>query len=367
MHRIVVLVLMIVLFLAVSFAQPPATQSEGPRFEVVAIKPTPETTSPIAFTISGARVQISGYPLLALLMKAFRVQLPQVDVRRISLDSEYFEIQATLPAGATSEQVPEMLQAMLAERFKLAYHRETREYRVNVLTVGKSGMKLPRLPDGTRAPSTSNILADGTLRTTRTGKVSSLFLAVDSGGLQLADETGLDGIYTWVQDRPPHAPGIDAYRESLQDSFKAMIEAAGLKLETRKVPKETIIVFVVLNDKALKSSNNRQLPARSKAEPYPSRSQLVTTYSAFRPASTPPSRWRPVRLGVGQALTDDLDVHGRLAGLAGALAINPMLTHQHQRIRQQIQGDGQTPALQAHAKLVLFEGVFAIVIDGHAS
>jgi uncharacterized protein (TIGR03435 family) len=61
------------------------------------------------------------------------------------------------------------------------------------------------------------------------------------GGLQLVDETGLDGTYTWVQDEPPLTPGM-SQQDALQDSFKAMIEAAGLKLETRKVPKETIVV-----------------------------------------------------------------------------------------------------------------------------
>ena len=61
------------------------------------------------------------------------------------------------------------------------------------------------------------------------------------GGLQLVDETGLGGTYTWVQNVPPITPSL-SYQESLQESFQAMIEAAGLKLETRKVPKETIIV-----------------------------------------------------------------------------------------------------------------------------
>jgi uncharacterized protein (TIGR03435 family) len=240
-----------VLFLAVSFAQPPAAQSEGPRFEVVSIRPapqpTPETiragTSRIAFNVNGARVQISGYALLGLLSRAFRVELAQVDISRISLTgSGYFDIQATLPAGATPEQVPEMLQNMLAERFKLAYHRETREYQMSVLTVGKSGMKLPRLPDGTRPSSTSNRLPDGSTRQIQTGNVASLFPVMNSfGGLQMVDETGLDGIYTWVQELPPPTPGM-SFQDAVQDSFKAMIEAAGLKLETRKVPKNTIVV-----------------------------------------------------------------------------------------------------------------------------
>jgi uncharacterized protein (TIGR03435 family) len=169
------------------------------------------------------------------------VELPQVDAPDFAR-SESFEIQATLPEGATREQVAEMLQTMLADRFKLAYHRETHEYRVGVLTVGKSGMKLPRLPEGTRGQFASNRLSDGATRTTQTGNVASLFPVMNSfGGLQMVDETGLDGIYTWIQELPPPTPGV-SYQEALQDFFKAMIEAAGLKLETRKVPKETIVV-----------------------------------------------------------------------------------------------------------------------------
>jgi uncharacterized protein (TIGR03435 family) len=218
-------------------------------FEVVSIKPAPQPTpetirsgeARIAYNINAGRVQISGYTPAALLTRAFRVEPPQVDAPDFAR-GEYFEVQATLPEGATREQVPEMLQTMLIERFKLAYHRETREYQMSVLTVGKSGMKLPRLPDDTKLSSTSNRLADGSARMTQTGKVASLFAVMNSfGGLQMVDETGLDGIYTWVQNLPPPAPGT-SFQDAVQDSFRAMIEAAGLKLETRKVPKETIVV-----------------------------------------------------------------------------------------------------------------------------
>ena len=226
-----------------------AAAQSRPAFDVVSIKsappPTPETIrsgeARVAFAVNEARVQIIGYTPHMLLTAAFRVQPPQVDAPDLAR-SEHFEIQATLPAGATREQVPEMLQTMLAERFKLAYHRETREYQMSVLSVGKNGMKLPRLPDGTRGPSTSNRLADGSTRMTQTGNVASLFPLMNSfGGLQMVDETGLDGIYTWVRTIPPPTAGM-GYQDAVQDAFKAMIEAAGLKLETRKVPKETIVV-----------------------------------------------------------------------------------------------------------------------------
>ena len=242
MIRIVVLA---ILFLPVSFAQSPAAQSEGLRFDVVSIKPVPrEAPSPttiVTFKVIGDRLQVRNYRLLSLLTAAFRVKDSQVDGPNFVRD-EFFDMQATLPAGATSEHVPEMLQSMLAERFKLTYHRETRNYQMNVLTVGKNGMKLTRLPDGTGMPPTSNRLPDGTTQKTQTGKVASLFIIMNSfGGLQLVDETGLDGIYTWVSYLPPRTPER-SYQDDLQESFRAMIQAAGLKLETRKVPKDTIVV-----------------------------------------------------------------------------------------------------------------------------
>lgn len=235
-------------FLLLGFCWLAAAQPKV-AFEVVSIKPASPPNAEtirsgafrVALDIDAARVRISGYTLTSLLSAAFRVPLAQVDAPDFAR-SEYFEVQATLPAGSTRDQVPEMLQSMLTERFQLAYHRETREYQMTVLSVGKNGMKLPRLPDGTPSAATTNRLADGSTRMTHNGNVTSLFPVLNSfGGLQMVDETGLDGIYNWVQELPPPGGGV-SFQEAVQDSFRTMIEAAGLKMETRKVPRETIVV-----------------------------------------------------------------------------------------------------------------------------
>jgi uncharacterized protein (TIGR03435 family) len=227
-----------------------AIAQPGPAFEVVSIKPvtrpTPEAirdgTGRIGFNIDAARVEIVGFPLAPVIARAFRVQLQQVDLHNFN-DTQSFEIQAKLPEGATRDQVPEMLQTMLVERFKLVHHRETREYPVTVLTVGKSGTKLQRLPADTPMASSSTRLSNGGTRFTQTGPVSSLFPVMNSFGEfpQMVDETGLEGIYTWVQELPPPSPGV-TYADALQEAFRVMFDAAGLKLESRKVPKETIVV-----------------------------------------------------------------------------------------------------------------------------
>jgi uncharacterized protein (TIGR03435 family) len=59
-----------------------------------------------------------------------------------------FDILARMPEGATKDQVPEMLQALLTERFKLAIRREPREQQVYALVAGKDGPKLKETPAG---------------------------------------------------------------------------------------------------------------------------------------------------------------------------------------------------------------------------
>src|ERR1039457_5492305 len=58
------------------------------------------------------------------------------------LDSERFDITAKIPMGATKEQFQLMLQNLLAERFKLTLHHETKELPMYALVVGKGGSKL---------------------------------------------------------------------------------------------------------------------------------------------------------------------------------------------------------------------------------
>ncbi len=222
-----------------------------PVFEAVSIKsaptPTPQTLmdrsgNPV-LKLDASRLEMRNHSLFMLLITAFHVQAEQIAAPDFAR-RQYFDIQATLPAESTKEQLPEMMQSLLAERFKLSYHRESREYRITAVTVGKSGMKLARLPDDSpRMRSTRVPLPDGGTRISMNGKVGDLFPVMGSfGGFpQPVDETGLDGIYTWVQDQPAASAGV-TFQEATHDSYRNMLEAAGLKLEMRTVPKETIVV-----------------------------------------------------------------------------------------------------------------------------
>jgi uncharacterized protein (TIGR03435 family) len=81
-----------------------------------------------------------------LMVDAYSVKRYQISGGPNWLDSEIFDIVAKVPEGATKEQVKVMLQNLLAERFKLSLHRETKELPMYALVVGAKG---PRLKDST--------------------------------------------------------------------------------------------------------------------------------------------------------------------------------------------------------------------------
>ena len=124
-------------------------RAAGPEFEVAnitpAAQPTPELFRSgkihIGMTIDGARVDIGGMPLTTLIQQAFRVKQFQVVAPDWAGESRW-DILAKLPDGGSQEQVPEMLLALLTDRFKLAVHRENKELPVYALVVGKVGLKM---------------------------------------------------------------------------------------------------------------------------------------------------------------------------------------------------------------------------------
>jgi uncharacterized protein (TIGR03435 family) len=71
------------------------------------------------------------------------------------LATDRFDIVAKLPDGASKDDAPKMLQALLEERFKLAAHRDTQEHPVFALLVGKDGPKLKE-SQGTAEPIDEN-------------------------------------------------------------------------------------------------------------------------------------------------------------------------------------------------------------------
>jgi uncharacterized protein (TIGR03435 family) len=136
---------------------------QTPAFEVASVKPAaPLDRSQmlsgqmhVGMKVDAARVDIGSMSLAELIRVAYRVKAYQVSGPDW-MASERFDVLAKLPEGASSGQVPEMLQALLAERFKLTVHRESKEHAVYALVVGKNGPKLKESAPDADAPAATN-------------------------------------------------------------------------------------------------------------------------------------------------------------------------------------------------------------------
>jgi uncharacterized protein (TIGR03435 family) len=100
-----------------------------------------------------SRVDIGCATLTSLIGYAFRIRPYRVAGPdwMVGRAATRFDIDAKLPQDASEKQVPEMLQALLADRFKLAIHRGTKEQEVSALVVAKGGLKVKEAAPGADA------------------------------------------------------------------------------------------------------------------------------------------------------------------------------------------------------------------------
>jgi len=142
-------------------AQAPA----GLKFEVASLRPsqTSQERVDVGVHYDGAQVRINALPMRDYIARAYGLKLYQVSGPEW-LTSERFDLSAKLPEGAKQDQLGEMLQALLAERFQLKVHRDKKELPVYALIVGKPPLKLQESapdPPGTVPKPAVNVTASG--------------------------------------------------------------------------------------------------------------------------------------------------------------------------------------------------------------
>jgi uncharacterized protein (TIGR03435 family) len=161
------------------------------------------------------------------------------------LQSEHFDIVAKADEPAAEAQMKLMLQTLLAERFKLNFHRQSKELKAFVLTIAKGGAKLipAAAPDG--KPFHQNT-ANGTIAKSITIQEFADFI---SGPLQMpvVDQTGLPGRYDIAIDFTPYLPdpthNMDGTKMDSTGILMATLEGElGLKMESRKAQVEVMVI-----------------------------------------------------------------------------------------------------------------------------
>ena len=234
------------------------------EFEVASIKQLDRSLEPgqpdLSFVgtsgklakIAGNRVTLTAN-LHTIIAAAYGVKAYQIDAMPPWADTLLYAITATTPgdAVATQDQIRPMLQSLLADRFQLKFHRDTKELAVYHLIQRKqSNLLKPAAPDETFSWKLSQ-QPDGTLRSKATRESIGDFVQLVgvSTDRPVIDKTGLTGDIDYdILISPPEGKGRDDVNRAI---IYAVIDQLGLKLEPAKDPTEILVV-----DKVDKPSAN---------------------------------------------------------------------------------------------------------------
>ena len=213
-------------------AQAPAPE----KFEVASIKLTPPDSC--CFSMSpwgGATFTARNISMSVLVEMAFGVTDKQIS-NIASLGPELYDVSAKPENGGavTFERSQPMLKALLEERFKLTAHREMKDVQGYVLSVAKGGLKLK--PAAAAAGQT--MILRGRLIGPNANITQLISLLAHPLDKPILDKTNLTGAYNIDLK---FAPDGDT-ASTLPSIFTAIQEQLGLKLESQKVPFETLVI-----------------------------------------------------------------------------------------------------------------------------
>ena len=279
-----------------------AAFGQQPAFEVASIKPAAPMQMGkmmIRMTADAGMLRYTNVSLEDCIRNAYRVKDFQVQGPDW-LGGARFDIVAKLPDGASQDQVPEMLQALLADRFKLVLHREAKEHAIYALVAAKGGPKLKPAevsadvpPPGDGPAVSGGMVAGGPGGLPKGGPPrGNVMMRMDSAGAHLkapsatiamladmlsrfserpvVDMSGIEGRYDFdlvfspetihgmaggpgpgpgrgpMMAPPPGGapehPPVDAPPAGSAGSIYDSVQHYGLKLEPRKAPMEILIV-----------------------------------------------------------------------------------------------------------------------------
>jgi uncharacterized protein (TIGR03435 family) len=239
-------------------AQPPI------QFEVASLKPN--SSGRPGFSIAplpGGKLNASNISLKRLIAVAYSVTDFQIFGNLDWLESARYDMETRAPGPAALPELRLMLRSLLEDRFKLKFHRETRELRIFTLLPAKApGPGLVEAPEGecstavTPQPALNGTacgivnLGPGRINGQR-GRISQLADRLSTLlGTTVVDKTGLTGYYniamTWTPD-PDMERLMTGERPPVNDTsapslFTAIQQQLGLKLVAGKGPVEVIVI-----------------------------------------------------------------------------------------------------------------------------
>jgi uncharacterized protein (TIGR03435 family) len=250
MKRTCVTISLTILWSGLALGQPAAT---APAFEMADVHVTPPGgPSRGGGFIPGGRFEVRGVTMLQLISMAYCVYGDdKIQGGPAWLDTDKFDVIAKVPPGTSEAAYQPMLQALLADRFKLAIHNDTKALPTFALIVGKRPqLKESATPgdaecrmnavSGVRTYTCHNMNMEGF--TQRLPGVAAAYL-----NHPLMDFTGLKGTYDfslhWTgRNAALSAKSGDADPPAAISVFEAVDKQLGLKIEARQQPTPVIVV-----------------------------------------------------------------------------------------------------------------------------
>jgi len=208
----------------------------GPQFEVASIKPgAPGARGPTIYNPTRGRFAIDSITTKALIAYAYDARDFQVSGGPSWIGSEEYNIVAKPQGEASNERILAMARRLLAERFNLTLHHESKEMPVLALTGSKGGARL-HPSDATGGPEVRGGRGRLIARRVTMGMLAAQ-LAGRVLGRAVLDRTGIAGEFdvdlAWTPDESPD-PGASI--------FTALQEQLGLKLETQKGVVDVLVI-----------------------------------------------------------------------------------------------------------------------------
>jgi uncharacterized protein (TIGR03435 family) len=228
----------VIFFLAsYAFAQPPV-------FEAATIKPSKDQPGHSGSHSRTGMIVLTGQTLKGLICVAYQVKDFQVSGGPKWMDGDRFDINAKAEGAADGVQLKNMLQTLLADRFQLVFHREQKIGPAYALVLVKSGLKIKPVEGATGSNSNG-----GKGQLTVTGMTMPRLADLLTRELKtpVVDLTETAGAYDFKLEWSIEGDANDA-QSAL---FAALQQQLGLKLESRKLPVDLIVV-----DRAEKPSEN---------------------------------------------------------------------------------------------------------------
>jgi uncharacterized protein (TIGR03435 family) len=216
-------------------AIPGEAQDTRPEFDAASIRPAAPNQRP-GVSFAAGRFNANNVSTRLLIEMAYQLQPFRLTGAPGWIDSDLYTIQASWPAESSNEKFREMLQRLLAERFKLKMRKDSKEQNLYALLVRDESKLQPTKTPGRSMTRGSASRENGNVRTEFIATTMDRFTDTLARELNrmVVDETGLTGEYDFVLQTEREVDEKNMFVTPLAPSLGQV----GLKLESRKGPVE---------------------------------------------------------------------------------------------------------------------------------